>query len=319
MRSRLVAAGAIAAGLLVSNAARAFCRTTTCPLPPDFDPSVEGVCYPENFAQYCQALARPSKVLPLWWRSACVSYDVQQDATPQLPYATVAQIVDEAFAKWTSIRCESGASVSIAATNLGPVACDKVEYNSDQGNQHVIVFRDPWPHRNDLLNTLGLTTVTFDADTGEIYDADTEINASIRLSVDGSGTYDFESIITHEAGHFLGMAHAVTKDATMYAHYLAGSTMMRVLATDDADGICSIYPPDGTRSVDPSVSSAGALREDRCDPTPRHGFSPQCSPLPMSCSVAAPGAARGAAPAGALSLWVLVLGIAPLRRKRRNG
>jgi hypothetical protein len=311
----LVHVVAIATSWLMARSAGAFCRTTTCPLPADFDPSVEGSCYPVDFAQYCQSLERPSKALPLWWRNACVSYDLQQDVTSNLSYATAAAIVDQSFAKWSTISCD-GDGVSIAAMNLGPVACDKVEYNSDQGNQHVIVFRNPWPHENDRLNALGLTTVTFDADTGEIYDADTEINASMPLSVDGLGTYDFESIITHEAGHFLGLAHSVNSGATMYAHYVAGSTTMRTLSTDDIDGICSVYPPDGTRAVDPSVTPSGAFPEDRCDPTPRHGFSPQCAPGATGCSVAASGAARGTSRERALVLGVLLLGAASPRRRR---
>src|SRR5262249_51371510 len=141
--------------------------------------------------------------------------------------------------------------VSIDVRDLGPVSCDQVQYNPDQGNQHVIVFRDDvWPH-NDASNTLGLTTVTYDPDSGEIYDADMEINATVPLSTTDpvpAGGYDFESIITHEAGHFLGMAHSGDDRATMFAHYTPGSSTLRVLAADDVAGICSVYRPGGDRS-----------------------------------------------------------------------
>jgi hypothetical protein len=168
-------------------------------------------------------------------------------------------------------------------TNLGPVACDQVHYNdntSGQGNQHVIIFRDAqWPHPNDLNNTLGLTTITFDPGTGEIYDADMEINSTVALTVSGpvpaNGT-DFMSIITHETGHFFGMAHSNDSQATMFAHYTPGTTYMRNLSADDTAGICSIYHPGGARAVDPSIADGGVVPEDPCDPTPRHGFQSAC-------------------------------------------
>lgn len=311
---RLRMAGLIAAGITASRSAGAFCRTTACPLPANWNPGIEGSCYPADFAQYCQSLKHPVKPVPLWWRNACVSYDVQQDATPALPEGTAAHIVDAAFAKWTGVTCANGRNLSIAAVNLGPVACDKVQYNSDEGNQHVIIFRNPWPHPDDRLNTLGLTTVTFDAITGELYDADTEINASVRLSIDGSNGNDFESIITHEAGHFLGMAHSSDPNATMYAFYAA---TMRTLHADDIDGICAIYPPGGIRNVDPSVSPTATIAEAACDPTPRHGFASQCSPT--GCAVASSRAIGVPAGGAMLATGFLFVGVAGARRRTRHG
>jgi hypothetical protein len=283
--------------------AAAFCRTTTCPLPPDFTASPDS-CYPQDFAQYCASLSTPAKPLPIWWRNACVSYDLQKNGTRQIAYDTVAKTVAGAFAKWTGVTCAtdgSGASrVSVDVRDLGPVDCNRVQYNSDQGNQHVIIFDDDiWPH-NDANNTLGLTTVTYDPETGEIYDADMEINATVPLSavdpVPPAG-YDFESIITHESGHFLGMAHSGDERATMYAHYSPGTSTMRVLTDDDVKGICSIYPPGGARMVDVSVpgSNSGQMPEATCDPTPRHGFSTECASAPSKAcisSIAAPGGDR---------------------------
>jgi hypothetical protein len=149
------------------------------------------------------------------------------------------------------------------------------------GNQHAIIFRDDrWPYPNDLNNTLGLTTLTFDPDTGEIYDADMEINSTVPLAVSDpvppTGN-DLMSIITHESGHFFGMAHSNDSAATMFAHYTPGSTNMRTLTADDTSGICSIYTPSGDRAVDTSVASGGTIAEDSCDPTPRHGFQSECT------------------------------------------
>ncbi len=166
--------------------------------------------------------------------------------------------------------------------------------------------------------------MTFDPDTGEIYDADVEINGTVPLAVgdpvspDG---YDFASIITHEAGHFLGMAHSGDDRATMFASYEPGTTFKRTLTDDDISGLCSIYLPGGVRAVDPSASAdgSGTVPESACDPTPRHGFSTQCAGAPShACSVAAAGAETSRAFVVA-SAAMAVLSIAKRARRRRRG
>jgi hypothetical protein len=54
------------------------------------------------------------------------------------------------------------------------------------------------------------------------------------------------------------------------------STTKRALAAEDVDGICAIYPPDGTRSVSTLVDASGYIAEGACDPTPHHGFTASC-------------------------------------------
>jgi hypothetical protein len=212
--------------------------------------------------------------------------------------------------------------VSIDTKNLGPVECDKVQYSSDQGNQHVIVFYDKdWPYPEDTVNTLGLTTITFDPDTGEIYDADMAINSgpNIPLAVGDpvpDGGYDLQSIITHEAGHFLGMAHSPDPNATMYAQYEVGSTSKRVLSTDDTAGICSIYAADGNRAVGASVADGGVVAEGPCDPTPRHGWQSVCA-QPLGCGVDWPATRGGGRGFAALGLGALAFGAARARLRAR--
>jgi hypothetical protein len=234
----------------------------------------------------------------LWWRNACVSYDLNQAASKQVPYGTAAQIAAASFSTWTGVQCteDGGVSqVSIDARDLGPVGCDEVHYNSNQGNQHVIIFDDGvWPH-SDSANTLGLTTVTYDPKTGEIYDADIEINATVKLGIDSvsSTEYDLSGILTHEVGHFFGLAHTPDPNATMYAMYEPGSTTKRVLAADDLAGICSIYGSNGSRAVETWTSADGGswmpgeVAASACDPTPRHGFQSECAvPQSSGCAMA---------------------------------
>ena len=239
--------------------ASAFCRTTTASLPPSYRPTMG--CYTQGIV--------------LYWKNACIGYSVQEDAAPKISLAEATRIIDASFATWSASRCGSGAQVGITSKNLGPVACSTVKYDQSAGNQNVIMFRsDSWPY-NDANNTLGLTTVTFNADTGEIYDADMEINAAqsnLTTSdpVPANG-FDLQSVVTHEVGHFFGLAHATAPTSTMYAAYRPGTSSLRVLSSDDTDGLCTIYPSTTQRLAQDGVVAAGP-----CDPTPRRGFSTSC-------------------------------------------
>jgi hypothetical protein len=269
--------------MAVSRDADAFCRTTTEPVPADYSPS-RG-CFTQG--------------LPLFWKGQCVGYSPNSAASVHIPLATATSIIDESFATWNAVKCGSG-SVGITTSDLGTVECAEVRYNPNGPNQNVIIFRDTtWPY-SDPNNTLGLTTVTFNADTGEIYDADMELNAtgknlSTSDTVPANG-FDLLSVITHEAGHFLGLAHATDATATMFASYKPGTTSLRTLADDDIAGICEIYPSTATRNVAASVSSMGVIASDACDATPRHGFGSACAENPApadssksGCAVAAVG------------------------------
>jgi hypothetical protein len=268
---------------------------------------------------------------PLFWRNACVSYDIVKSASIHISYQEAATGIALAFTRWTSTTCSvpnhGVGRVSIDVRDLGPVECDKVEYDNLGGpNQHAIIFRDTeWPY-NDTSNTLALTTVTYDPNTGEIYDADMEINTyQYPISADpvvAKGGYDFLAIVTHETGHFLGMAHSTDTHATMYAHYTPGSEAMRLLTEDDIAGICTIYSPDGTRNVAPAASPSGSLHETECDPTPMGGFTTQCMPS-AGCGSSSIAPARAGGPSGnsgrdqgAWAGALVALGVLVVRRKR---
>jgi MYXO-CTERM domain-containing protein len=290
-----------------SREAYAFCRTTTVSVPADFQPRADA-CWTQGN--------------PLFWKNACVGYSIQKDASRQVSYDDASLAITRAFTKWTNATCVTdgtgGSRVSIDVRDLGPSDCNVVQYNQDYPNQHLIVFRDDtWPH-NDVNNTLALTTVTFNPDTGEIYDADMEVNTfQQRVTlVDPipSDGYDFASIVTHETGHFLGLAHSGDPHATMFAHYQPGSTAMRNLTADDVLGICTVYRPDGQRTMrDPGST----MPEDACDPTPRHGFTTSCAPsVKKGCNgnAVAPTQGRGDGAA-----WLAAgLAFAALRRRRRK-
>jgi MYXO-CTERM domain-containing protein len=122
---------------------------------------------------------------------------------------------------------------------------------------------------------------------------------------------DLDSIVTHEAGHFLGLSHSCDNAATMYANYKLGEVGLRTLEADDVAGICTLFPPGSDKA---------------CDPTPRHGFSTECcNPRskcegrtePEGCCTTAPGSANSP---GHLGLTLLLSGVllSMARRRRRE-
>jgi len=271
------ALGAVSlAALFSTTPAFAFCRTTTCD---------------QSECEY-DGLGCATVGLPLSWKSGCVSYSVQKNASPgrDVDYDTIHDIAERAFDRWIGVDCDGG-SPSLDTSDMSPVNCGEPEYNSNDPNANVIMFRDKdWPYEGANA-TLALTTITFNYETGEIFDADIEVN-SFKTPLTTSNSvvdFDLESIITHEAGHFLGLSHSHIPDATMFVEYERGDLSFRDLEKDDKDGICAAYPPDRDTPTD--------------DCRPRHGFSPDCAPPPDDgCTIAS-------TRTGSSRAWPLMLGL----------
>ena len=327
-RCRGAALVTLAVGIAIASSAsdaQAYCRTVTEALPASYNPVSKG-CYTQG--------------LFLYWKNACVSFSINQNGsvTAKVPYATAQTVIDQAFARWTNATCaDTGAAPGIAVSDYGSSTCEEVRYNKDSANQNLIVFRDTtWPY-SDPNNTLGLTTVTFDATTGEIFDADMELNAtagnlSTTEQVRPNG-YDLASVVTHEAGHFFGLAHAQSPTSTMYASYKPGTTALRTLSADDIAGICEIYPSTASRLVSrPPSSSVDAtitttIAADACDYDPRHGFTTLCqasSPSSSSggCTTSSTGPSSATPSPGLrpeyVALACAALGLVVVRRRRQR-
>jgi len=309
---RTAAAACAVAVFAFSSPARAFCRTITQDVPPSWDSHTHG-CFKGDPSV---PKGWPAKFL--WWSTQCVGYSLQKDASRQVPLDQATEVAAQAFDVWAQAACATG-HPSVHAVDSGPVECSEVRYNKDtdhEANQHVIVFRDAaWPH-DDPNNTLGLTTMTFDTETGEIYDADMEINtAQHPISVGGSTGYDLATIMTHEAGHFYGIAHSELTTAIMYAQYQANAT---ALTADDVEAICTIYTPEGKRNTTDGVVAEGA-----CDSTPRHGFATTCDAPAIDppvekkgCTCVGAGAGGVGSGGGGVMAGLAMLGLAVMRRRR---
>jgi hypothetical protein len=300
MRALLPAAALGALVVSLASDAAAFCRTKACDNKPAYDD-----VWQESADPPCtrDAFGCPIDGTPLHWPATCISFTVQRDGSKSdgIDYELASSVINEAFAIWQGADC-GGLPPSLLVQDRGAVVCNKAEYNQEQPNANLFTFRDrDWPYRN-AEDTLALTTITYNTETAEIYDADVEINSfdATFTVTDDLVSADLLSVLTHEVGHFLGLSHSPDDGATMYWQYAHKETHQRTLNPYDIEGICEIYPPG--RSVAAS-----------CEP--RHGFSSECAVAEDGgCGVAR--GSRGTVAYAGLAPLGLLLGLRRLRRRQ---
>jgi hypothetical protein len=357
---------------LFGGVAQAYCRESTVGPPSNYDPTLLG-CYglaPDGGALtvatgpdgglltgsdgHLVTTAPDAGVtlFPLFWRNQCVSYSFEQAGAKHISATDASRIAAQAFAAWSNAPCPGGPP-NIVADPYPAVDCENAQSHA---HNNVIIFRDNgWPY-DDGSNAIGYTTLTIGKKTGEIFGANIEINsfgfnivadlpaattdaggAADGGAADAGLVLDLGSILTHEAGHFLGLAHSPDVTAVMYAHYHPGST---TLSADDIAGICAIYHSDGTRET-----GNGPVAETACHPDPPLGFLTSCGsldsgivgagvvgsggagpndsdggadppcPPPPNCSV---GSARGTGNAGLGACGILALAALACRARRSS-
>jgi MYXO-CTERM domain-containing protein len=257
-RFRLAFGLCLSVGLLLgaSRDAQAYCRTRTCEFRSD-----ESCPYDNQTG--CSTVGAF-----VFWKSSCISYAVQRDGSVKegISAAQLGGLLDEGFKSWSEISCPAGGTPALTAQSQGPIACDAVEFNCQDpaGNSNIVMFRD------DLTTSLGLrygvialTTITANLVSGEIFDADMEINShDEKFVLDGPGVNDernLHGVIDHELGHFLGLSHSRVQGALMEATY-EGTTDPQ---SDDIAGMCAALevgadPECGVDPVDPDTMCLGS-------------------------------------------------------------
>ncbi len=138
------------------------------------------------------------------------------------------------------------------------------------GDNEVIWVTEGWMFGSALI---AWTYIMADSATGGIEESDIYINAQHYTwdILDGSRDHpdihvaDVENILTHEAGHMLGLAHTQVREATMSGSIGLGETKRRSLHRDDRDALRYLYPESENDYPGPSLWSIrkGACTFDR--------------------------------------------------------
>ena len=191
-----------------------------------------------------------NKFVSIRWQRMPVPYAIREPGPTTIASADGLEAVQTSFAAWDDKRCTHldfrYDGVVAATTELREV------------NQVIFVNeQDEWQRDPEAV---GLTTMTYSTIDGTISHGKIELNehyfefvdASVECESGGtSRTYDLESVVTHEVGHFVGLAHvpfdpdigAMGQDApTMIPSVPPCDMELRTLETDDLEGLCFIYP-----------------------------------------------------------------------------
>ena len=205
----------------------------------------------------------------LRWNERTLTYRVAAKNARGRPTDEEVAAVYRAFATWeaASDRCSDllfvpGRRLDSAVTaNDGQTAV----LFRDRQCEGLVPLNDPcwtdlscgnqygcWGHGD---SPMALTTSTYSASTGELQDADIELNgASFVLStVDAPAcddahqsvscvANDVQGTLTHEIGHMLGLDHTDAIGSTMEATSHVGSTSKRLVDSGSACFLCSVYP-----------------------------------------------------------------------------
>jgi hypothetical protein len=183
------------------------------------------------------------------WTSLPIKYSITNRAGGSVSAAQLQTAAAASFATWSQAQAGSALSASFTGfTNAEPVRDDGVT---------VIGFQ---PHP-ELERTLGVTTFTLDRTTGALVEADIFLNSTFTWSVAPAGEsnkFDVQSILTHEAGHLIGLGHSllgdtvlrpeggrrvVAKRAVMFPiAYAVGTILDRTLQDDDVAAVSATYP-----------------------------------------------------------------------------
>jgi hypothetical protein len=180
------------------------------------------------------------------WHKLPVAYKVHAHSSINgvADFAAALQVVQGGFGRWTSVACTMWESI-YAGSFTSPSGRAALNMN-DGANLVTWIGGTSWRHD---ANTLGVTHVAY-LPTGEIIDADMELNNNnIKWKVGGnSHATDVESVIIHEAGHFLGLDHTDSLASVMYPEY---AELKTTLESTDINDVCTVYPA-------PTGSSSGA-------------------------------------------------------------
>jgi uncharacterized protein (TIGR03382 family) len=273
----------------------------------------------QTYARTRTVEGTPSTPCLYWKERTVIAWAQSTVGNPETPGRDEFEAVGRGFAAWQAALSTCG-SLSVEE---GPRSSSRrAQYLDNACNENLVLFRhqrcsavvprgdpcfadgscgnlyDCWSYSDSAI---AITTTSFDPETGQILDADIELNApSYFLStVDGPVcpqgaeamtcvATDLQSVMTHEVGHLLGLAHVEEPTATMAASYRSGELSKRTIDPGSQRFLCDVYPA-GQPSRTCLTRALGTESLSALAPTcrgPSQPPAPGCSTTPLSGSLA---------------------------------
>jgi len=150
----------------------------------------------------------------------------------------------------TAIKASLAAwgNIQTSAVRFADIQLTSVESPMAGDGTNLITMADTPANREVLggdrdTGTLALTRLVFGVTNGKISDADILVNPRYRFSTTlDAGTFDLQSVITHELGHVLGCDHASALNDTMFFQIAEQSSYQRYLSPDSVAFVSFTYP-----------------------------------------------------------------------------
>lgn len=221
----------------------------------------------------------PGNEVCLAWGVRELSYYVHSAGSAKTPGETEFIAIDASFQTWQAL---SDSCSDFRFLQGSRIADPVVGKTTGSASNNVVLFRETncrdvvpssdtclsdgscgnkyrcWDHSD---TTIALTTTTFSFRSGQIFDADIELNASPHA--DGEGylftavssppceegsvaaqcvATDIQNTLTHEIGHMLGFDHVDVLGSTMEPSAPLGEVTKRIIDPGTAQGFCDTYP-----------------------------------------------------------------------------
>ncbi len=164
--------------------------------------------------------------LPIHWpaTSSIVDIFVNSQNTQALAETTVQAIATNSISQWNG-----SAQINLRKNTT---------FGKEQAGLNVLYFSTD-PNIFSGSGVIGVTQVSFKETNGEIVGANIIINDNYVFSTVSTDQSFLGNVITHEAGHFLGLGHGQVSGSTMFYALARGQ---HVVEADDKAGLYAIYP-----------------------------------------------------------------------------